>query len=273
MERYDMYSKIQKRTHEIISSAAAGDKISKAVDLFFIVLIMLNVVIVVADTFALPAAVRRIMSVVETISVIIFTIEYVIRLWVSVLDFPALSPVRARVKYVLSLQAIIDLVSLLPFYLPFLFPVNLIVLRVFRIFRLMRLFKVNRYTKALSSIAEVFKRKAHQLISSMLVVFMLMVIASVLMYNVEHDVQPEVFDNALSGLWWAVATLTTVGYGDIYPMTAAGRILSAIIALLGIGMVAVPTGIISAGFSEQIEKAEKSDEEKVFCPYCGKKIK
>lgn len=94
-----------------------------------------------------------------------------------------------------------------------------------------------------------------------------------LMYNVEHDVQPGVFDNALSGLWWAVATLTTVGYGDIYPMTAAGRILSAIIALLGIGMIAVPTGIITAGFSEQIEKTEKSEDERTFCPYCGKKIK
>ncbi len=144
---------------------------------------------------------------------------------------------------------------------------------VFRVFRPLQLFKVNRYTKALTSIAEVFKRKAHQLVSSMLVVFMLMVVASVLMYNVEHDVQTEVFDNALSGLWWAVATLTTVGYGDIYPMTTAGRILSAIIALLGIGMVAVPTGIITAGFSEQIEKQGESDDEKAFCPYCGNKIK
>ncbi len=268
-----MYARIKKRTHEIISSAAAGDMISKAVDLFFIVLIMLNVVIVIADTFTLPTVVSSVISMVETVSVIIFTVEYAVRLWVAELDFPALSPARARVKHVFSLQTIIDLVSLLPFYLPFLLPVNLIILRVFRVFRLLRLFKVNRYTKALTSIAEVFKRKAHQLVSSMLVVFILMVIASVLMYNVEHDVQPEVFDNALSGLWWAVATLTTVGYGDIYPMTAAGRILSAIIALLGIGMVAVPTGIISAGFSEQIEKTEKTDDEKVFCPYCGKKIK
>lgn len=267
-----MYSKIKKRTHEIISSAAAGDMISKAVDLFFIVLITLNVVIVIAGTFTLPTAVSSVMSVVETVSVIIFTVEYAVRLWVADLDFPALSPVRALVKHVFSLQTIIDLVSLLPFYLPFLLPINLIILRVFRVFRLLRLFKVNRYTKALTSIAEVFKRKAHQLVSSMLVVLILMVVASVLMYNVEHDVQPEIFDNALSGLWWAISTLTTVGYGDIYPMTAAGRILSAIIALLGIGMIAVPTGIITAGFSEQIEKTEKSDDEKVFCPYCGHRI-
>lgn len=267
-----MYSRIKKRCFEIVEVAADGDLISKIFDILIIVLISMNVVIVIADTFEVPQALRDTMNVVETVSVIIFSAEYLARVWTADLAFPDRSPLRARIKYISSFAAIIDLVALLPFYLPFLFPVNLVVLRVFRVFRLMRIFKVNRYTHALATIGEVFKRKASQLISSMLVVSLLMVIASVLMYNVEHDVQPEVFENALSGLWWAVATLTTVGYGDIYPVTALGKILSALIAFLGIGMVAVPTGIISAGFAEQIEQPSESDDIK-FCPHCGKAIK
>lgn len=150
------------------------------------------------------------------------------------------------------------------------------VLRMLRVLRLIRAFKLNRYTHALHDIGEVFRKKASQLISSMLVVSFLMVISSVLMYDAEHEAQPETFANAFSGLWWAIATLTTVGYGDIYPVTTIGRVMSAIIALLGIGLVAVPTGIITAGFSEQIsqkQKNEEDEEEKLFCPYCGKKLK
>lgn len=137
-----------------------------------------------------------------------------------------------------------------------------------RIVRLFRVFKLNRYTSALSTIATVFKKKKSQLISSIFVVLLLMIIAAVLMYSIENEAQPDVFENAFSALWWAIATLTTVGYGDIYPVTVLGKILSAVIALLGIGLVAVPTGIISAGFMETIDH----DEEKCYCPYCGKKI-
>lgn len=167
-------------------------------------------------------------------------------------------------------MAVIDLLAILPFYLPFIFPIDLRVLRTIRVIRLFRLFKVNRYTNSLSIIAKVFKSKASQLISSVFVVGLLMIISSVLMYSIENPVQPEVFKNAFSGLWWAVATFTTVGYGDIYPITGAGKILSAIIAMLGIGLVAVPTGIISAGFIENI--SDGREEEKHYCPYCGKKI-
>ncbi|MDE6725991.1 MAG: ion transporter, partial [Ruminiclostridium sp.] len=185
-------------------------------------------------------------SILETISVVIFTIEYVLRVWIA----------ENRIKYIFSLAAIIDLLAILPFFLPFV-SANLVILRVFRIFRILRLFKLDRYVSALHTIFNVFRCKAHQLISSMIVVVLLMIVASVLIYNVEHDYQPEVFENALSGLWWAFATLTTVGYGDIYPVTVFGKVLSAIIALLGIGFVAVPTGIITSGFSEEISRNNK----------------
>ncbi len=170
-------------------------------------------------------------------------------------------------------MALVDLLAILPFYLPFIIPIDLRVLRMVRLLRILRILKVNRYTSALSAVGNVIKSKASQLISSMLVVLVLMVMASVLMYNVESEAQPEVFENAFSGMWWAVATLTTVGYGDIFPVTALGKALSAVIALLGIGLVAVPTGIISAGFMENITaRNDGAIEEKHFCPYCGKRI-
>lgn len=274
-----MIKAIKKRTHEILEIARPNDKASRAVDIGLMCLIMLNVALIIADTFALPPLAVKIGGIVETVSVVIFTIEYILRLWVADLSYPELPPFRARLKYIRSFAAVIDLVSLMPSFISAM-SANFMVLRMLRVLRLLRAFKLNRYTHALRDIGEVFRKKASQLISSMLVVSFLMVISSVLMYDAEHEAQPEVFDNALSGLWWAIATLTTVGYGDIYPVTTIGRVMSAIIALLGIGLVAVPTGIITAGFSEHISQkqieAEKSakadDEEKKYCPYCGHKL-
>jgi len=193
------------------------------------------------------------------------------RIWTAPLKYAGMRPLSATAKHALSFMAIVDLLAILPFYLPFIFPIDLRVLRMIRLLRLLRLLKMNRYTTALSAIAAVFRRKAAQLISSMFVASLLIVISSVLMYTVENPVQPAIFRNAFSGLWWAVATFTTVGYGDIYPVTAAGRVIGAIIALLGIGLVAVPTGIISAGFVEQINNHKIAAEEAV-CSCCGEAL-
>lgn len=262
---------IKKRTFEIIQIADEKDVLSKIFDVSIICLIILNVVLVIADTFDLPSSLGNIFNIIEVISVIIFTIEYVLRIWTSDLLYPNLKPMKARFKYIFSFMALIDLFAILPFYIPFIIKIDLRVLRMLRIIRLFRVFKINRYTNALSTIGTVFKKKKNQLISSIFVVLLLMIIASVIMYNVENQAQPKVFQNAFSALWWAIATLTTVGYGDIYPVTVFGKILSAIIALLGIGLVAVPTGIISAGFMENIEHSD--EDKKQYCPYCGKKIK
>lgn len=267
--------KIKKRIFEIIQVAQDGDKLSRIFDLFILALILVNVMLVILDTFNLPPKVKSVFGTIETISVVIFTVEYILRIWTSDLLYPERSPIRARLKYIFSFMALIDLFAILPFYIPFLIPVDLRVLRMLRMVRLLRIFKVNRYTHALSKIGNVFRKKSNELLSSIFIVCLLMLIASVIMYNVENAAQPDKFNNALSGLWWAIATLTTVGYGDIYPVTAVGKVLSAIIAVLGIGLVAVPTGIISAGFMEQIEspkeepKEKLDDEEKHYCPYCG----
>lgn len=262
--------KLKKRIYTIISPADEHDLPSRIFDGIIIVLIIINIITVIADTFRLPTSIKNIFNIIEIVSVIIFTIEYILRVWTADYIYKDLKPLKARIKYIFSFMAIIDLLAILPFYLPFITTVDLRVLRALRIIRLFRVFKVNRYTTALTSIAQVFKKKKSQLISSIFVVFLLMIIAAVLMYNVENAAQPDAFNNAFSALWWAVATFTTVGYGDIYPITTLGKILSAIIALLGIGLVAVPTGIISAGFMEQIDN--NSEDKKEYCPYCGHKL-
>ena len=273
-----MYKKIKKRTFEIVQLSNDDDLASKIFDISIIALIILNIIMVIAETFQIPEIVQRIIKYAEIISVIIFSVEYVIRLWISDLLYPELSSLIARIKFIFSFMAIIDLLSILPFYIPILFPVDLRVLRALRILRLFRLFKINRYTNALSTIGRVFAKKANELISSIFVVLLLMIISSVIMYNVENQAQPDLFDNAFSAMWWAIATLTTVGYGDIYPVTAMGKLLSAVIALLGIGLVAVPTGIITSGFMEVLEenksenKEEHEDCDKKYCPYCGHKL-
>ncbi len=240
--------KFKQRIFEIIQVANRNDITSKIFDLFIILLIIVNVILVIMDTFALPGWVRNISRNLEIVSIVVFTVEYLLRIWTADLLYLGSGKVKARIKYTFSFMALIDLFAILPFYLPLLIPIDLRVLRILRVIRLLRIFKVNQYTKALSLIGSVLKNKASQLVSSMLIVAMLMLISSIIMYNVENPAQPDIFTNAFSGLWWAVATFTTVGYGDIYPVTAFGKVLSAIIALLGIGLVAVPTGIISAGF-------------------------
>ena len=266
----NMYKKIKSRVFEIIEVGKSLP--SRIFDVFIIIMIILTLITVIAETFNIPSFWQNIFDKFEVVSVIVFTTEYILRVWTADLLHPELSPLRARLKYIASFMAIIDLLAILPFYLPFFIKIDLRALRALRVIRLLRVFKINRYTSALSTIAQVFKNKASQLVSSMLVVGFLMIIASILMYNIESAAQPDKFANAFDALWWAIATLTTVGYGDVYPITVAGKVLSIIIAILGIGMVAVPTGIITAGFSEVIDKQKSDKDDKKYCPYCGHKI-
>lgn len=267
-----MIKKLKTSAYNLVREDGASFA-GRTFNFIIIALIAVNAFAVIADTFTLSAQTRQVFYYIELVSTVIFTAEYILRLWTSDLKMPELMPVKARLKYIFSFMALIDLFAILPFYIPFLIPIDLRVLRVLRVIRLLRVFKVNRYTNALSSIAIVFKNKKSQLLSSVLVVALLMIVSSVLMYNIESAAQPEAFKNAFDALWWSVATLTTVGYGDIYPVTALGKIFSGIIALLGIGLVAVPTGIISAGFMEQTEKSnDNGEDKKKFCPYCGKRI-
>ena len=254
----NFYQRIKRGVFEVIqpSADATGRRrvVSGIFDGTIMALIVFSVLSVFICTFRIPDWLFRILIRIEFISIIIFTVEYALRIWTANLLFPGLNPIRARIRYITSPMAIVDLVSILPVLLPILHTYNLVGFRVFRLVRLLRIFKLNRYSDALTAIGEVFRSKAQQMIASIFFVFIILILASLLIYYAEHDAQPEQFGNAFSGLWWAVATLTTVGYGDIYPITPIGRILGAIIAILGIGMVAVPTSILSAGFMETLEK-------------------
>ena len=268
-EFFMKYEKVKRRAFEIIEKSRDGDKASTFFDRFIIILICINVISIFIETFSITNEAATVFRWIEIVSVILFTIEYILRVWTAPFLYPELSKSKATIKYIFSFMALIDLLAILPFYFPFFISIDLRILRALRLIRLFRLFKMNRYTNALTTVLNVIKNKASELISSIFVVFILMLISSVFMYTIESPVQPEIFKNGFSGLWWAVATFTTVGYGDIYPITTPGRILSMIMAVLGIALVAVPTGIISSGF---IELNEKDSEKKHFCPYCGKKL-
>lgn len=252
-----MYIKIQKRIFEIIEKSKQGDTPSLLFDIFIMILISLNIISVFIETFKISQLITLVLKRFEIFSIVIFSIEYVLRVWTAPFIYPEKSSNRARIKYIFSFMALIDLLAILPFYIPFILPIDLRILRALRMFRLLRLLKFNRYTKAIRNVFDVLKFKSIELISSMFIVIILMLISSALMYSIEGNVQPDKFQNAFSGLWWAIATFTTVGYGDIYPITIAGKILGGIVSLLGIGLVAVPTGIISSGFMELNDKKKE----------------
>ena len=260
----------KKGLFNIIDPQGSG-KASKAFDIAIIALIVLTVVLVIIDSFDALDDFYFGANIIEWIIVIIFTIEYIFRIWTADLLYPDKTKAKARLKYIFSFMAIIDLIAILPFYLPFIFPRDIVVIRALRVVRVLRLFKFSRYTNVLQTLGAVLRRKAAQLASSVLLIFILMVITAVLMYNVEHAAQPDKFSNAFDALWWTISTMTTIGYGDIYPITTAGQILSGIIAFLGIGMIAIPTGILSAGFIEQA-KTENKKQDKNFCAHCGQKL-
>ena len=271
---------LRKAIFDIVQPSAGGNVASTVFDLAITFLVLLSIVCVFVSTFDLPASWGKVLQAVETVASIVFTVEYLARLFTA--DFlyrgEHLSKLRAAARYARSGMAIVDLVAILPFYLPMVFPCNLLVLRIFRLMRLLRVFKLNRYFESLAAIGEVIRGKVRELVGSMFFVALMLVISSLIIYSVEHDAQPGAFKNAFSGLWWAVATLTTVGYGDIYPITVLGRVFGAVIAILGIGMVAIPTGIISSGLIEQMKKGHSKDNEDetpteyVFCPHCGKRL-
>jgi voltage-gated potassium channel len=273
MNRYNENDKksIRWSLFNIIRDDDKNNTISTIFDCIILSLIFLNIVIIIFDTFRnVPGEILKIFSSIEAVTTIIFTLEYIARVWTAIYIYPQKRYIVAQIRYVFTFKAIIDLLSIFPFYLPFLFPVkNLLFLRIIRLLRILRLFKLNRYTNALSKVGNILKNKSYQLICSFSVVMILMLLSSVLMYYIESDDQPDVFENAFSGLWWAIATVTTVGYGDIYPVSGLGKILGAFIAILGIGLIAVPTSIITAGFIEQIPNKK---EKKNYCPYCGRKL-
>ena len=256
---------IKKKVYHFINSDSWFQK-------FIYILIILNVMsLILASYKEVLGTYKTFFDLFELFSVMIFSIEYILRLWTADLHFEKGNSLTKRLKFMGSTYGIIDLVAILPFYLPLFFPFDLRVLRILRLFRLLRIFKLGRLSKSLQTIMSVLKDSKSELSLTLFVTFILLILSSTLMFYVENDAQPEKFENIGQSLWWSVATLTTVGYGDIYPITPLGKILSSAIAIIGIGVLALPTGIISSAFINRIQQ-DKETGKQCECPNCGTKF-
>ena len=243
------------KVFNMVSVGVIDEPVNRFYDIISIVALALNLFSAFAITFDyMEEHYKGLLLAIEAVTTFFFAADYVLRLFSSNELYPGISDGKAAVKYIFSFAGIIDLLSFLPYYLPVFFPMGTTVFRLFRVARILRLFRINSYYDQLNVITEVLVSKSQQLMASVFIILILMMASSLCMYSVEHEAQPDVFQNAFSGIWWSVSTLLTVGYGDIYPITILGKILGIIISFLGVGMVAIPTGIISAGFVEQYQK-------------------
>jgi voltage-gated potassium channel len=253
-----MYFKIKKRTYEIIEKSEPGDIPAKIFSIFIISLIFLNVVaIILSSVSEIFSRYSNFLNMFEIISVVIFSVEYLLRLWTCNADERYKGKIKGRLKFIFTPLALIDLFAVLPFYIPMIIPIDLRFLRVIRLVRVFRIFKFGRYFESLQLLGSVIRKKKSELIVTVFVVLLLLIIASSLIYEFEREAQPDKFASIPGSMWWAVVTLTTVGYGDIFPVTVMGKFLSAFIAVLGIGLFALPAGIISSGLIEAIQKNQE----------------
>ena len=251
----------KKRLSEIIEVGSSTDFISRLYDVINSLAIVVNLTVSIVYTFEeLRSRYGGWLVGVEAATVAFFAVDYCLRLWTAQCLHPKLPPLRGTLKYVFSFSGLVDLLSFLPYYLPIFFPSGTVAFRMFRVMRIFRLFRVNAYYDSLNVITQVIASKRQQLMSSVFIILVLMLASSLCMYSLEHEAQPEVFTNAFSGIWWSVSTLLTVGYGDIYPITTVGKLFGIIISFLGVGMVAIPTGIISAGFVDQYSRIKRLSE-------------
>ena len=241
-DRGKKWNEIRMRLFKMVSVGVVDDPINQGYDIVSTLMLIVNLIGAFANTFdGVRAQYASLLDLTEEITVAFFALDYALRLVTAKCLYPQLTEGRALTKYMLSAGGIVDLLSFLPFYLPVFFPSGAAAFRLFRVARIFRLFRINAYYDSLNVITEVIVGKKQQLLSSVFIILVL----------------PEVFKNAFSGVWWSVSTLLTIGYGDIYPITPAGKAMGIFITFLGVGMVAIPTGIISAGFVEQYTRLKR----------------
>lgn len=241
---------MKRKIFNIIQIGDKSNQLSRFFDIFITVIIILNILTTFLQTFDEFSAFTPLFHIIECITLAIFCVEYILRCWTADYLYPHLSKARARLHFILSFDGIIDILTIIPLF----FLSGFVIFRMLRVARIFHLFRLNAKYDSFNVITTVLYEKRNQIISSVFIVVILMLASSLCMYSVEHEAQPLVFRNAFSGIWWSMSTLLTVGYGDIYPVTILGKIMAIIIAYLGVGAVAIPTGIISAGFVEQYQR-------------------
>lgn len=249
---------LRKRTAEILEQGHYNDKLSRIINLLLISLILLNVIAITLESVdPIYQQHQQNFWYFDAFSVTIFTIEYLARVW-SCIDLKEIdnrSPFIGRIRYMLQPLTLVDLIAILPFYLSLYMTIDL---RFLRILRLLRLFKITRYSPALNVLLEVLYSESKTLMAAIVVLLMMLILSATGIYILENEIQPEVYGSIPEAMWWSIITLTTVGYGDVVPVTTAGKIFAGIIGLIGIGMVAIPAAIMASGFTEHLrERREK----------------
>lgn len=269
---------LRSRVHEVLDYDPNTAPEKAWVSIALITLIAMNVAAVILESVeSLREAFGPFFDAFELFSVAIFSIEYLVRIWTAPEIPRHASPVLGRVRYVLGPMAIIDLLAIVPTYL-ILFGgagLDLRFLRMLRFFRLFRVLKFGRYSPALQTLARVFARRRDDLMVALAATGLLLVLASSAMYLAEHEAQPAKFSSIPQTMWWGIITLTTIGYGDVYPVTIAGKLLGGVTAILGVGLAAMPAAILASGFLQELEERKRKGVGvgvPAKCPHCGKDV-
>ena len=254
-----MPKSIQKRLLEIIEPAGEGDTASRLFDVTILIIIVVNTLAVVLETVpALYAQYERVFHATETVILILFSIEYIARVWAAPASPAYRHPLWGRLRFVLTPIAMIDLVAVRPFYFPLFVPIEAGVLRTVRLLRLLRVLKGARYTQATNTIIAVVQLRKRELFIGFMIMLLMLLFSSTILYMIENQAQPEEFASIPHAAWWAVATLTTIGYGDVVPITPLGKVLGGIIALVGVGIFALPSAILASGFFQVLQERKES---------------
>ncbi len=247
----------RRKLYTLLEPAASGHAESRALDVFLLTNIAVSVASYIMETIpALNLAYGSVFQIVDRTTVCVFTVEYVLRLWTICEDVRFRAPIWGRIRYMKSGMAIVDALAIAPLLLELL---DVHSLRVLRLLRLVRILKVTRYMKSMQLIHSVIVERRRELVSSFVFMLFLLLASSSIMYEIESAIQPDKFSSIPATMWWSVASLTTMGYGDIYPISPIGKFLAGIVAVLGIGIFAIPTGIIAAGFVEKLGRRGPSD--------------
>lgn len=247
---------MKKNIFDIIQIGDKSNIASRIFDYFLVFNIFFNITALILETFEELSAYSSFFKAVEIVTTVIFLIEYILRIYTADLLYPEKSRGKAIFKFILSFDGIIDLFTVIPVF----FLSGFVVFRILRVIRIFHLFRINTQSDSFNIITKVLYSKRNQIIYSLLIIVILMLAGSLCMYGVEHEAQPDVFKNAFSGIWWTVSAMLTIGYGDICPVTPLGQVFAILISFLGVGAVAIPTGIISAGFVEQYTKESQTDD-------------
>jgi voltage-gated potassium channel len=258
---------LRRRIYLILEPTEKGGFLERIFEILLIAIIVLNILAIVSESIKeVREQYGEAFHQFEIFSVVFFTVEYVLRIYSIVESRKYSHPVTGRIKFLGTPMAIIDLMAFLPFYLSFL-PLDLRFLRIFRLMGLFRMFKVARYMQALSMFKKVMYDRREQLVLSIIFILFILVIISTVMFYVEREAQPDKFTSIPATMWWGIATLTTVGYGDMVPITALGRIMGGLFAITGVGLLALPAGILSSGFFEMMHRPRTRK-----CPHCGEEF-